>query len=280
MNLYVSANEKAQLIRVILMQDILSDAIDVYAGLDSTDKTFLAEMRHGRTRIEKAIKFRRAALDKEADDKLTVSVGKLHPMFLPTPEAKKAHKELFEIQKVLPIDIEDLQDWYGFAIESTCKNCTKSDYAECPARRVLSKYEICPIDPGAKDKCQYSYVGTPEAEELQPVDTDKTVPALVYNAALAMARAKEDSIIENYVPAIKQLQAEVEELNKEISAAKKQIEDLQEKNAEYIERNQELYAEIREYEKLKSEFVEKVMPLFAEILKQEIEAKRESETSV
>lgn len=39
-------------------------------------------------------------------------------------------------------------------------------------------------------------------------------------------------------------------------AAKKQIEELQEKNAQYIERNQELYAEIRDYEKFKSEIAD------------------------
>jgi hypothetical protein len=157
MNSYISSNEKAQLIRVILMKDVLKDAIDIYAELDSTDKAFLAELRHGRTRIEKAVKLRRIALDREADGKLTASVAKLEPMFLAKPEARKAHKEILELQSILPIDINDMQDWYGFVIESTCATCTKADYEECPARRVLSKYEICPMDPGAKGKCQYSY---------------------------------------------------------------------------------------------------------------------------
>lgn len=244
MNNYISASEKAQLIRVILMEKVLQDAIATYANLDSTDKAFLGELRHGRTRIDKAIKLRRLSLDNDADDKLLAGAAKLEPMFLARPEAKKAHKELIELQSILPMDIEDLQDWYGFVIEFTCRNCTRGDYTDCPARRVLTKYEICPMDPGAKDKCQYSYVGVPEADELHPVDTDKTVPALVYNAALAMVRAKEDSINENYVPAINQL-------DKEISATKEQIKSLQEKNANYIEKNQELYAEIAEYDRLK-----------------------------
>ena len=172
MNPYVSANEKAQLIRVILMEKVLHDAIDIYASLDSTDKAFLTELRHGRTRINKAVKLRRLSLDNDADDKLLAGAAKLEPMFLARPEAKKAHKELLELQSTLPMNVEDLQDWYGFAIEFTCKNCTKADYIECPARRVLSKYEICPIDPGAKDKCQYSY-----AEDV--VAIEPAVPGMV-----------------------------------------------------------------------------------------------------
>jgi len=133
MNPYVSANEKAQLIRVILMKDVLKDAIDIYASLDSTDKIFLAELRHGRTRIEKAVKLRRLALENDADDKLLTAAAKLEPMFLARPEARKAHKEALELRSTVPIDIDDLQDWYGFVIESTCKSCTKTDYQECSA---------------------------------------------------------------------------------------------------------------------------------------------------
>lgn len=117
MNSYISANEKAQLIRVILMEKVLQDAINIYAGLDSTDKAFLAELRHGRTRINKAVKLRRLSLDNEADDKLLAGAAKLEPMFLARPEAKKAYKEIIELQSTLPMDIEDLQDWYGFTIE-------------------------------------------------------------------------------------------------------------------------------------------------------------------
>ncbi|AIF52036.1 hypothetical protein UFO1_2489 [Pelosinus sp. UFO1] len=147
------------------MSDVLKDAIDIYAGLESTDKAFLSELRHGKTRINKAIAYRRSALDKEADEKLTASVAKLHPMFLPTPEAKKAHKEILELQTTLPMNVEDFQDWYSFVIETTCKTCTRADYEECPARRVLNKYEVFPFDPEAKNKCQYSYA-MPEENEI------------------------------------------------------------------------------------------------------------------
>jgi len=233
MNPYVSANEKAQLIRVILMRDVLKDAIEVYEGLDSTDKAFLTELRHGKTRVEKAVKLRRLSLDNEADDKLIASAGKLHPMFVPTPEAKKINKELLELQSTLPMDIEDLQDWYGFMIEFTCKNCTKADYTECPARRVLTKYEICPMDPGAIDKCQYTY-----AAEVTVVDP--AVPGKLIEKP-EFAELGSVSFHEHY-------------------AVKKQIEDLQEKNAKYIERNQELYAEICKHEKFQAELMDIFYP--------------------
>ena len=169
MNSYLSSTEKAQFIRIMHMTDVIAEAIDIYAGLESTDKTFLAELRHGRTRINKAVNLRRSALNKDSDEKLTASVARIHPIFVPTPEAKKAYKEISELQSTLPMNIEDLQDWYGFVIDSTCATCFRADYEECPARRVLSKYEICPMDPGAKGKCQYSYATSESVAPEQEV---------------------------------------------------------------------------------------------------------------
>jgi hypothetical protein len=104
-------------------------------------------------------------------------------------------KELAEMKTHVPMNVEDFGDWYGFVIETTCKTCTREDYKQCPGRRVLSTYDVCAIDPGAVGKCQYSYVGTPEAEELQPVDAD-VVPAEKYNQAVAEAAALKEQLAE------------------------------------------------------------------------------------
>ena len=204
MNSYLSSTEKAQFIRILCMKNVLQETIDTYAGLDSTDKAFLGELRHARTRIDKAVKFRRSALDKEADEKLVAAVGRLEPMFLPTPEAKKAHKEILKLQSILPMDIEDLQDWYGFVIESTCATCIKADYEECPARRVLSKYEICPMDPGAKGKCQYSYAAsTVEANEPK-------VPGIIEKPEFVEFGSEPLPSMETALPQIQELQVKLE----------------------------------------------------------------------
>ena len=53
------------------------------------------------------------------------------------------------------------------------QKCTKADYTECAARRVLSKYDVVPVDPEAKEKCQYSYASS----EL--VVPDPATPGLI-----------------------------------------------------------------------------------------------------
>jgi hypothetical protein len=157
MNPYLSRDEKEHFIRLTCLRLIIEQAIETYNGLKSTDKTFLSELRHARTRLDKALTIRSDALDKSAKEDLIKSVAKLQLMFLPTPEAKKAHKEMLELKSVLPVELEDFNDWYEFVIESSCKVCSRPDYEECPARRVLSKYGVYPIDPEAVGKCQYSY---------------------------------------------------------------------------------------------------------------------------
>ncbi|MCC5468126.1 DUF5651 domain-containing protein [Pelosinus baikalensis] len=72
-----------------------------------------------------------------------VSISKLRIMFMATPEAVQANKDMLQLKSTLPIYVEDFQDWYSFVIESTCKTCTRADYTECAARRVLSKYDGC-----------------------------------------------------------------------------------------------------------------------------------------
>lgn len=195
MNAYVAKYEKESLIRLLVLQPLVETLISSYAADEKTDTKFLAALRQSRTRLDNAIKLRRSFLDKEADDKLVKSANKLNVLFLPTPEYKKAFKEMMDLKENFPMGVEDFNDWYSFVIETTCKTCTREDYEDCPARRVLSSYDVCPIDPGAVGKCQYSYVGTPEAEELQPVDAE-TVTAEKYNQAVAESTALRDQLIE------------------------------------------------------------------------------------
>lgn len=157
MNSYLAREEKENFVRLLCLAVQLEKAIDTYAGLASTDKAFLAELRHARTRIEKATKMRRAALTPADDDKLIRDVSRVHLMFLPTPEAKKAHEETLKLKSVIPMDGGDMNDWYEFVIDSTCKVCRRADYEACVARRILAKYGVWPVDPGACGKCQYSY---------------------------------------------------------------------------------------------------------------------------
>lgn len=165
MNPYVSKEEKANLVRLMVLQPLLSELITVYAGLKSTDKKFLTELKHGQTRLKKAVDIRLDALEEDALLNLTKSVAKMHLMFLPTPEAKKAHKEAQEIRTHFPMAMDDFNDWYGFVIETTCQTCARADYEECAARRVLTKYDVFPVDPEAKGKCQYSYTDSVAAVE-------------------------------------------------------------------------------------------------------------------
>jgi hypothetical protein len=157
MNSYLSRDEKEHLVRVFTLREAISQVINVYAGLKNVDKKFLGELRHSKSRLENAVEIRLKYLDKQALHAFEESSAKINIKFLPTPEALKANKEILQLKSTLPMAIEDFQDWYSFVIESTCKTCTRADYEACPARRVLAKYEVFPIDPGAKEKCQYSY---------------------------------------------------------------------------------------------------------------------------
>jgi hypothetical protein len=220
MNAYLSREEKANYIRATALAAQLELTIDSYASAKNTDPEFLKYLRMGRTMLTKALIMRSDALDIDVKNEFAKQVSRLELICAATPEAKKAHKELLELQTTLPMELQDFEDWYESVIETTCKKCLCEDFTECKTRRVLVKYGVYPIDPGAIEKCQYSYIGTAEAEELQPVEDEMvSVPGMVYNAALAMVKAKEDSINDNYVPLIKQLQAE-------INTAKAQLVDI------------------------------------------------------
>jgi hypothetical protein len=97
-------------------------------------------------------------MDKTAHVKLIEAIQKLQLIFVPTDAARKQFAELAKLKSTVSIDQSDFQDWYEFLIESSCKTCERQDYAECPARRILMKYDVFPYDPGATMRCQYSYV--------------------------------------------------------------------------------------------------------------------------
>ena len=173
MNAYMAREEKDQFIRLMCLQVILQQAVDTYSELASTDKMFLGELRHARTRLDKAMTMRQAALGEEEKAKLEKQAKKLNLMFLPTPEAKKEHEQMLALKSTLPIDVQDFQDWYEAVIETTCKTCRNAEFEECTIRRVLDKYGVFPVDPEAQGKCQYSYVGdgAPADPEEEPSET-------------------------------------------------------------------------------------------------------------
>lgn len=188
---------------------MIEETINGYASAKSTDPGFLKYLRMGRTMIGKALTMRGDALDPSAKEEFYKQTGRLEFICVPRSEAKKEYAQLLAMQSTIPMETKDFEDWYCSVIETTCKKCCTEQYTECQIRGILTKYGVYPIDPTAVGKCQFSYVGTPEAEELQLVEDTKTVPADVYNAALAAVKAKEASINENYVPLIKRLQAEI-----------------------------------------------------------------------
>ncbi|MDD4601479.1 hypothetical protein SDC9_04163 [bioreactor metagenome] len=161
MNSWLSRQEKVKLVRTLVLNSQLLFDIQDYENAKSTDKKFLADLRRGKAFLQRAIDKRLDYLDKTAALNLMESMSKIEVMFLPKVEAKKAYQDLAKLQSVLPMYISDFEDWYEFVIENTCKVCKRSDYENCPARRVLEKYDVCPNDPGAVARCQYGYNDEP-----------------------------------------------------------------------------------------------------------------------
>lgn len=118
----------------------------------------LDNLKRSKTFLKKSLDQRLESLDKDAEINLIKSINKIGFAFLPKAEAKRELENTRKLSDVYPIRKEDLEDWVGFMIESACKTCTRSDFTECPGRKVLVKYDITPWRPEAKDCCQYSYV--------------------------------------------------------------------------------------------------------------------------
>ncbi len=193
MNAYLSREEKENFIRATALAAQLQDTIDGYAKAKSTDPEFLKYLRTGRTMVAKALTMRADALDMDTKTEFAKQLSRMELIFVPTLEAKKAYQEVVALKTTLPMELGDFEDWYESVIETTCKWCRREDYADCKTRRVLAKYGVYPIDPGAEGKCQYSYVGTPEQEDLQPVAGD-TVPAEIYNLAVSQRAMMEKQL--------------------------------------------------------------------------------------
>lgn len=157
MNPYLSRDEKENFVRLLIVRPLINRIIETYAQLKSTDKHFLTVIKTANTWLQKGLDLRMDYLDNTAKENLVILAAKQHFMFLPTDKAKKENEDLLKMRSVLPMQIEDFQAWYEFVIEHTCKICEMVNYQECPARRIMMKYDIYPYDPAANDHCQYSY---------------------------------------------------------------------------------------------------------------------------
>lgn len=212
MNPYLSREEKERFIRVTALASMLDDTVDGYAGVKSTDPAFLKALRMGRTMLQKALTIRASALEQSARDEFYKQISKLEFIWVPTAEAKKHLDEIVALKTTLPMELQDFEDWYCAVIETTCKTCLKTDYTECQIRRVLMKYGVYPIDPGATNKCQYCYVGTPESDKPVGETEAETVPVNRYNLAVAEYDALATEVQFEYLPKIEELQRKIEQL--------------------------------------------------------------------
>ncbi len=212
MNPYLSREEKERFIRVTALASMLDDAVEGYAGAKSTDPAFLKSLRMGRTMLQKALTIRANALDQDARDEFYKQISKLEFIWVPTAEAKKHLDEIMALKTTLPMELQDFEDWYCGVIETTCKTCLRDDYTECQIRRVLAKYGVYPIDPGATDKCQYCYVGTPESDKPIGETEAEPVPVNKYNLAVAEYNALDARIHNEYLPEIAELELRIAQL--------------------------------------------------------------------
>ena len=157
MNKYVAGTEKERLIRIFLLNQLLVRSIDEYVEFD-TNKQFVGNLKRSKYFLKKALDQRLECLDKDAEINFIKSINKVGFAFLPKAEAKRELESTKKLSNVIPIHKDDLEDWIGFMIESACKTCKREDFTECQGRKVLTKYDIAPWMPDAKDCCQYSYV--------------------------------------------------------------------------------------------------------------------------
>ncbi len=160
MNPYFSKQEKENFIRLMILEGITDAIIEDYEKTNKPDKQFMADLRRARTYTKKALDRRQSFLEPTAKQNFVEGMSRLDVLFVPKREAKQHFLEAAKLNSVIPFPAEDFKDWYEFMIEHTCKTCTRGDYQECPARRILMKHDIYPYDPSATTTCQYSYVQT------------------------------------------------------------------------------------------------------------------------
>ncbi len=211
MNPYLAREEKSNFVRLTSLIQLVEDVLEAYSNAKNVDPAFMKYLRMGKTFLEKAIIIRTEYLDRTAKDELLKQCGRLEFICVPSLEAKKEMKATLALQSTIPMEMQDFTDWYCEVIETTCKTCTREAYEECQIRRVLTKYGVYPIDASTTNKCQYSYVGTPEAETLVEVESD-AVPAEKYNQAVVELTAAIERI-ENAEKQCGKLSIELERCN-------------------------------------------------------------------
>lgn len=157
MNPYLSKDERESFVRLNTLAKIIEVIIRQYETVKSTDKTYLKFLRSAYTWLMKGLELRIEHLEESEKVRFYEQVLKLELIFVPSDKAKKEYADLRALKTTFAMSVEDFEDWYSFVIEATCKTCARTDYEECPARKVLSKYGVFPIDPSAKGRCQFSY---------------------------------------------------------------------------------------------------------------------------
>ena len=65
MNAYLSREEREQYIRLTCLRVVIDNAIETYSGLKNIDKPFISDLKHARTRLDKALNIRLEALDRK-----------------------------------------------------------------------------------------------------------------------------------------------------------------------------------------------------------------------
>ncbi|WP_371374480.1 DUF5651 domain-containing protein [Sporomusa aerivorans] len=158
MNPYFSRQEKENFIRLMILEAILDVIIEDYEKANKPDKQFMADMRRARTYTTKALNRRQSFLDQTAKLNFMESMQRLEVLFVPKNEAKKHFQEVAKLQSMVSFEAKDFKDWYEFLIEHACRTCTRKDFGECQARRILMKHDIYAYNPAAVQQCQYSYV--------------------------------------------------------------------------------------------------------------------------
>jgi len=158
MNPYFSKQEKENFIRLMMLEGITDAVIEDYEKTKRPDKQFMADIRRARTYAKKALDRRQSFLEPIAKLNFMESMSRLDVLFVPKREAKQHFQEAAKLNSVIPFPAEDFKDWYEFMIEKACRTCTRGDYAECKARKILMRHDIFAYDPSATDTCQYTYV--------------------------------------------------------------------------------------------------------------------------
>lgn len=158
MNRYLSKHEKINMTRIMLLVNLLDDAIKEYEEkMGDLDKEFIRYLKTSRTWGMKAIKRRYDLLDMDAASDFTRHINHMDIVFVPNDKAAQYYKRVKEMQSSLPLTIEDFEKLYSGFIPKTCGKCHKKSWKQCLIREIFRKYGITPVNLNAKN-CPYSYL--------------------------------------------------------------------------------------------------------------------------